>query len=177
MTEYEYELNIRRLHDNDLIDAFRMRNDARLWRWFRQPRPLSWAEHVHWFSSLAGDQQNIMFAITDLDYLKGVCGLTSIDRINQHAEISLYIACKDWRKGIGSQALGFLFEHAFLRENLNHLWIEAYEGSPAIPFVQTLGMMPCGVRPKFYFREGKFVDAHLFSITRDQWNESRFSRD
>ena len=167
----------RRLSDSDLVDAFKMRNDERLWRWFRQPRPLSWAEHVRWFSSLTGDQKNIMFSCDGGNGLFGVCGLTNIDRLNQNAEISLYIAPSQWRKGGGSYYLGFLFEHGFLRENLNHLWIEAYEGSPAIPFVQTLGMMPCGVRPKFYFREGKFVDAHLFAITRDQWNESRFSRD
>lgn len=98
----------------------------------------------------------------------GVCGLTSIDRVNQRAEFSLYIAPGDQGQGVGEKALKTLCKHGFNNLNLNSIWGESYVGNPAIHMFEKIGFKPEGKRRQHYFRDGKFIDAHIFSLLRSE---------
>jgi len=129
------------------------------------------AEHMNWFKSLAGDSSRKMYAIsTETADPAGVCGLTSIDYINSRAEFSLYIGPQYQQNGCGGRALHLLLSKAFCDLNLNCVWGESFEGNPAERVFSRLGFHLDGTRREFYFREGKYINANLWSITRDEFH-------
>lgn len=100
----------------------------------------------------------------------GVCGLTSINRVNQSAEFSLYIAPWAQGKGYGKEALSLLLEHGFKDHNLNRIWGEVFDGNPARLMFEELGMKHEGTLRQSYFRVGKFIDSHIVGILRGEFH-------
>lgn len=163
-------IHLRRIEERDLSTLFDYRNDWRVYRWCRQRDALHRAGHKTWFEWQAHDQSVSMYAIVNGAYdAIGVCGLTDIDRVNSRAEFSLYIG-PDWQgQGYGKGALVELLEKAFKVENLHLVWGETFDGNPAAKMFESLGFKRDGTRRQFYFREGHYTDAHLYSITRGEW--------
>ncbi len=141
------------------------RNHPRVYRWCRQYEPLDTWAHESWFESL-GDRDDVkMYAIhAPCGDLVGVCGLTSLDMVNRHAEFSLYIAPDAQAKGYGSAGLKTLCAHGFLALGLVHIYGETFEGNPAAEMFKSVGFSLEGTRRGFYFRDGEYIDAHLYSV-------------
>ena len=154
------------------VSTFRWRNDYKIWKWCRQNDQLINKNHLDWFDNIRNDPTIKMYAILNqIDENVGVCGLTDIDRLNQRAEFSLYIGPEYQNKGYGKAALKTLLSHGFMNQNLNVIWGETFEGNPAYDMFIKLGMRHEGTRRQFYYKEGKFIDAHLVSITRIEYEE------
>lgn len=148
------------------------RNDYRVWKWCRQNDLISEDDQGEWFSKQREDKKIRMYEIlNDAGEAIGVCGLTDIDLINRRAEFSLYLA-PDWQgAGYGTRALRTLLSHGFNNLGLNLIWGETFEENPALEIFKKLGMKIDGTRREFYFREGRFIDAHLVSITAEEWGK------
>ena len=156
------------LDASHLYAAFGWRNNPAIWRWCRQSGPLSWDNHTGWFNSLKNNDAIRMFAVL-YGEIVGVCGLTSIDWVNRRAEFSLYIGSEHQRNGYAKAALTALFDHGFKNLNLDLIWGESFDGNPAMAMFDKMGMTRDGIRRQFYYRDGKYIDAHLFSITAEEW--------
>jgi len=163
---------LRRIKRDDLSKMFDARNNHAIMKWCRQQTKLHWDHHLDWFKWQKSDPNTEMFAIVGEDpdsshphpIIVGVCGLTDIDRIHRRGEFSLYIFPEHQSQGYGKIALQELFEIGFGSLNLNIIWGESFEGNPAIKMFKELGMAKEGVRREFYYKDGKYVDAILFSI-------------
>lgn len=156
--------------DTESFKLFNWRNDQRIYKWCRQFERLSWDSHEKWLEWQAKDPNTKMYGLwTDHDLI-GVCGLTSIDWINRRAEFSLYIGPEYQGKGYGSKALMTLCDHGFKILNLNCIWGEAFDGNPAIEMFLSVGFKEEGRRRQFYYREGKYIDAILFSLLRSEYD-------
>lgn len=166
--------------DSKYIEQIRdWRNDPKIWTNCRQNDVISDLEQGRWFERQDQDPSIRMYAVLDLeDQILGVTGLTSIDWINRRAEFSLYIAPGIQSRGHGRQALATLFHHGFRNLGLHLIWGESYEYNSARSLFRNLGMTEEGKRRQFYFRDGKFIDAYLYSITAEEWECSwkRFSQ-
>lgn len=158
--------------DIGLIRAWR--NDFRIWKFCRQSDLISDAEQVKWFNSLTDDKTVKMYKLVvttpDTSGTVGVAGFTSIDYRNSRAEFSLYLAPEMHGKGLGRDFLKILLAHGFNNLGLNLIWGESFDGNPATKIFESLGMTKEGTRRQFYFKDGKRTDAHLYSITRDEWH-------
>ena len=149
------------------------RNDFIIWKWCRQNDLISQDSHQKWADSLKDRNDVKMYSIKDENYgAVGICGLTDIDRVNQRSEFSLYISPKSHGKGYGKAALKTLLSHGFMNQNLNVIWGETFEGNPAYDMFLKLGMKHEGTRRQFYFKGGKHIDAHLVSMTRQEFMEA-----
>lgn len=148
---------------------FRWRNDPRVFRWTRQNDVLTRQGHQAWYNQQATDPTMKMYGIEKEGELIGVCGLTSIDMTNRRAEFSLYIGPEHQGKGYGEAALGTLLDHAFRSVGLNLVWGETFDGNPAAKLFEKLEFVKEGTRREFYFRNGDFIDAHLYSIKSEEW--------
>ena len=147
--------------------ARQWRNMPEVWKWCRQYAPIDENHHAKWLERIAADPTIKMFGIEgDNRRPIGVCGLTSIDRVNQKAEFSLYIAPTEQAKGYGKDALKTLLQHAFFHQNLWRVWGEVYAGNPALKTFGELGFKVEGVLREDYFRNGKFIDVHRIAILR-----------
>lgn len=148
---------------------FAWRNSPLIYKWCRQNDLLDYHNHENWINNLGKDKSIKMYMIVENNDFIGVCGITDIDLINQRAEFSLYIAPEFQGKKYSMPALLLLFKHAFDSYPLNVIWGETFEGNRAAKIFSSIGMHLEGIRRDFYFRDNKFIDAHLFSIKRKEF--------
>lgn len=178
LIDFGYGANLRAFNSWNAIEVRYWRNDPRIWRWCRQNSLISNHDQDAWFKRQAQDPSIQMFMIfKDQTPEKehagiGACGLTSIDHVNSRAEFSLYIAPDEQRKGFARAALKTLLRHGFDNLNLHLIWGETFDGNPAAKMFEQIGFVKEGTRREFYFKEGKYIDAHLYSVKKEevQWN-------
>lgn len=145
------------------------RNDPRVWKWCRQMKPIADVDQDAWFDSQSKSPNIQMYAVLANDQIAGVCGFTSIDLINRRAEFSLYIDPSMFGRGLGTMALKTLLSHGFNQWGFHSIWGESFDGNPAVSMFKKVGMKHEGIRRDFYFRDGKFIDAHLYGILASEW--------
>lgn len=145
------------------------RNLEEVYKWCRQVEPLTKSAHEDWLQRIKNDQSMKMYGIKK-DYREvGVCGLTSINHINQTAEFNLYIAPEYQGKGYGTLALKTLLMHGFGALNLNVIWGEVFVGNKALDIDLKLGFQVEGTLRQRYFKDGRFIDTNIISILRSEW--------
>jgi RimJ/RimL family protein N-acetyltransferase len=171
MIDFGFGVKLGTVQRSELPQLLEWRNDRRVWKWCRQNDLITPPQHEQWFETMSRDAAIRMYTIWDekIQKVVGVCGLTSIDTLNQRAEFSCYIGPKHQRRAYASKALKTLFSHGFHNLNLNGIWGETYEGNPAGKLFESIGMEREGVRKEFYFRDGVFIDAILYSVLRRNW--------
>lgn len=156
-------------HDSETLRKWR--NSPAIFTWCRQNDLLTESKHSAWMANFPKDERIKMYLIRDQDSKPiGVCGLTDIDLINQRAEFSLYIGPEFHGHGYGKQALQLLCHHGFNAYPLNVIWGESFSGNQAMKTFEEIGFKKEGVRRDFYFREGKHIDAVLFSIKKNEFS-------
>lgn len=161
---------LRPVESSDLSQLRKWRNDYRIWKWCRQNDLLSESQHQGWYKWQAEDRHTKMYSIEGQSgLLLGCCGLTSIDHMNKRAEFSLFIDPELQRRGFALSALKGLLTVAFMNYGLSTVWGETFDENPAIKLFEKVGFAKEGTRRQFYLREGKLIDAHLYSITRDEF--------
>lgn len=164
--------------DSTALDKIRAwRNDHRIWQWCRQNDLITDVSQKAWFERVSKDSSTKMYLIRRVvgDHAEdlGVCGLSGIDLLNRRAEFSIYVDPSKHKQGIGRAALGLLLRHGFLNYGLNVIWGETFDGNPAYKLFEALGFEKEGTRRQFYMRDGRFIDAHLYSISSEKWLESQ----
>lgn len=110
-----------------------------------------------------------MFGIFAGGVYVGVCGFTGIDRVNQRAEFSLYVAPEFQGRGYGKDALYTLLRHGFEDMNFVRIWGETFDENPAFSMFKKLGMIWEGTQRKSYFRNGKFINSHMVGMLREEF--------
>lgn len=178
MIDYFHGVTLRRLdpdNTDEIATTYDWRNDIKIKQWCRQREPLHPTGHKAWFHSQAVDPKVSMYAIDayDLEDMVGVCGLTDIDHINSRAEFSCYIGPEYWRRGYAKSALKTLFTHGFKELNLHCIWGECFEANPAINLFLGLGMLLEGTRRSYYYKNNRYIDAHLVSLTREDFEREK----
>jgi len=151
------------------VGLLKWRNDPEVWRWTRQNDLINEAQHEKWFEGQSRDPKIRMYCVHNERTSVGVCGFTSIDPWNRHAEFSLYIGPEGRNGGFGRMALETLFYHGFKNMGLNLIWGETFENNPAQKLFKKIGMVEEGRRRQFYFKDGKLWDALLFSVTGQEF--------
>lgn len=181
MIDFGFGVNLGPISDITAKQLRTWRNHPDIYKWCRQYEPLEQWSHQKWISSMETGRDDVhMYGIfaksngygQDI-FPAGVCGLTSVDHINQRAEFSIYIGKECQGHQYGLRALKTLVKHGFNALNLNHIFGETFDGNPAAKTFEKVGFKKEGTRRSFYFRDGKFIDAHLYSILRsdEEWKQ------
>lgn len=150
--------------------ARQWRNDFSTWRWCRQFDLISEIDHEKWYEAQNSNKSIRNYAILDDQCtFVGVCGFTGIDHVNRHAEFSIYIGTGDRGRKLAKPALNTLFHHGFSNLNLNHIFGETFDSNPAAKLFESIGMKHDGIKRKFYFKACEYIDAHIYSVLKDEW--------
>ena len=163
MIDFDFGVQLGPLNSSSMDMLRNWRNEPEIMKWCRQTDLITDNDQTKWYYTQAEDPTIRMYLIHTNDAPAGVCGLTGIDHINGRAEFSLYIDPGVQRKGFGRMALSNL--------NLNLIWGESFDGNPAVKMFRSLGFVFEGTRRQFYFKNGKYIDAHLQSITAEEWRK------
>ena len=171
----------------DIPDNARVwRNNEKIRKWCRQYSLINIYKHHEWIVEQSEDPQVKMFGIsihtgktkpkdsTIVPFIDiGVCGLTSIDLINRNAEFSLYVIPEHQRVGYGKKALDLLLRHGFQDMGLERIWGETFDGNPAGKMFESMGMKKEGTQRKSYYRNGSFIDSHIYAVLKDEYLKKR----
>lgn len=159
-------------------DLYRFwRNDPSIWRWTRQNDLISKAAHGRWFEQQDADPSIRMYSISlgpsedvyDDEPVIGVCGLTSINLQNRNAEFSLYLGPSYQGKKLSKPALKTLFFHGFKNLGLKSIWGETFANNHAQMIFRDIGMKKDGIRRQFYWKDGEYWDAIIYSILAEEF--------
>ncbi|GFK94856.1 Spermidine N(1)-acetyltransferase [Fundidesulfovibrio magnetotacticus] len=153
-------------------------NDPRVNRFLESrfvPRSL---ENIRDFvQSMDGGETSILYAIClkeDGRHI-GNIKLGPINHIHRFADVGLLIGEPDcWGKGIGSQAIGLVTDHAFLELNLNKLLAGCYAGNVgSMKAFQKVGYRQEAHFAKMRFSQGAYEDEYVLALLREDWEAAR----
>ena len=172
MIDYVFGVSLSTLKEENLEKYRLARNSPAIYRWCRQIGLISEIDQKNWFIRQNSDPKIQMFEINapanKKSGLVGVTGLTDIDLINGRAEFSLYIMPEFQGLGLADPALKTIFKFGFNTLNLNSIWGETFDGNIAASVFEKLGMKKDGYRREFYYKEGQYIGATIYSLLRSE---------
>ncbi|MGD0056975.1 MAG: GNAT family protein [Methanomassiliicoccales archaeon] len=156
-----------------------------LHRWFNDKRVLEdlGAQHVsfcvsldrefHIVDDMMASRSKRYFMIQSLDGARdiGLIGLDKIDFRNASAELQIIIGeVEYWGKGLGSEAIRVLLDHAFARMNLHRVDLRVADyNDRAIACYKACGFQAEGRLRHDHFHKGGYRDSFVMSILKEEF--------
>jgi RimJ/RimL family protein N-acetyltransferase len=160
---------IRPMNRDDLEWVRRERNRPECRKWFRQNHDITQEEQSDWFDST--DMKN--FIVEDFFGVKiGVVSLSHLDYTARKCEFSIMIVPERRGSGEGKKALWELLGHCFNDLNMLQVYSDVFYGNPALNNYIHWGFHIYGILPKWYYKDGRYIDSVVISITKDEYNNS-----
>lgn len=133
----------------------------------------SWDSPEVEFEKLQNSKHDVIFAIVDkkTDEVIGNAGLYEINWLARHAELRIVIGeKKHWGKGLGPDVTATIVKYGFEKLNLHkvHLGCNA-DDKRANRCYEKVGFVKEGTIRDYHFRNGKYYNANLYSILRDEF--------
>ena len=123
---------------------------------------------------VCNQKPELNFAIADDNELIGAIGLKLQEDVNRFSvEIGYWLAEPFWGKGIAVEAVKALTDFAFnkIGTRFNRIFAGVFEGNTASEKVlQKAGYKREAVLRKAVYKKGKFLDQHIYSILKEEWN-------
>lgn len=136
-------------------------------------RPSSDHELDEIFRNSTESMDTVAFAIVDRKTKKtvGCCGLYAIQWICRRADFRILIGeSSAWSRGLGSEAARLTVAYGFDKLNLETIYLGVNtENKRAIKSYEKAGFVPEGVRRKLIYRNGRYYDALMMSILREEY--------
>ncbi len=160
----------------DLPQLRDWRNNSDFRKYFREYRRLNMRQQEAWFEEkVIKDSTTLMFSIRRVDdnELLGCCGLTYINWMHRHADLSLYIGWEDAYiddEGYAEESCKLLLDYGFNELCLNKVWTEIYEfDDKKKALYDKFGFHQDGLLRQNYWYDGKWWDSRILSILSTQY--------
>jgi RimJ/RimL family protein N-acetyltransferase len=167
------KVRLRALQEEDAEDCWRWINDWDVVRHLQIRYPLSrLAERDFVERNMKPQPNDKVFGIETLDGLYiGNVGLHRISWEDRHATFGIFIGEKKyWGKGYGTDATRAIVRFAFDQMNLNRVELQVLnDNERGIRCYEKIGFVREGVQRQYRYREGRYVDAIIMSILRDEF--------
>jgi RimJ/RimL family protein N-acetyltransferase len=168
------KVRLRALQEEDAEDCWRWFNDWEMLRNLNQRYPISRLAEREIVERLMKPKPNDKtYAIETLDgglYL-GNAGLHQISCEDRRALFGIFIGDKKyWGKGYGTDATRAIVRFGFEQMNLNRIELQVFaDNEPGIRCYEKVGFVREAVQRQFRYREGRYVDAIVMGILRDDY--------
>ncbi|QDP98568.1 GNAT family N-acetyltransferase [Microlunatus elymi] len=132
-----------------------------------------------WYGSRNDQVDRLDLAIIDRDHdrLVGEVVLNDLDPGNESCSIRILIGPAGRNRGLGTEAMRLMVDHAFGTTQLHRLELEVYAFNPRAQRVyQKLGFVHEGRRRAALMFDGERIDAITMSILRPEWEQDRTAR-
>ncbi|MDT3687779.1 MAG: GNAT family protein [Pseudorhodoplanes sp.] len=160
------------------------REDMQLYqRWLDNPDVTAFMESG-WKPASEGDldelyristeaQDTVAFAVIDKKTGNpvGCCGLYVIQWICRRADFRIIIGVPEaWNKGLGGEAAQLTIAYGFDKLNLETIYLGVNTANErAIRSYEKAGFVREGIRRKLIYRNGRYYDALMMSILREEY--------
>lgn len=166
---------LRELERKDLNIINKWRNDAELIEKLGAPfRFINLDVDVSWYENYMHNRGKVIrcaIVSVDDDEILGLISLTTIDSINQSAELHIMIGNKkNQNQGIGSFAINKMLQHAFFNMNLHRVELTVLSDNDRARHVyEKCGFKKEGIKRKSNFKNGVFVDTYFYAILKEDF--------
>lgn len=105
----------------------------------------------------------------------GIGGLYGMDLYARHGELGVSLAEGSWRgQGFGELAHRMLIEYGFDDLNLRRILASVHaDNTRVLRLCEKLGFQLDGIRKEYRWVNGQYMDLHLFSMNRSDYEKSR----
>lgn len=151
--------------------------DMEVTRYLLYRFPFTTKAEEEWLEQVGKDPNQVMWAIV-VKHNGRLIGNTAIERIdwrNRRGDSGTVIGEKDeWGKGYAGEAMRLRTRYAF-----RELGLETVTTMVVLPNeasrrgLEAAGYRQCGLRRRFYFIDGRWHDAWLGEILRDEWEATQ----
>ena len=168
-------IKLRDLQDDDSARLFAWRRDAEVDRWMRGLPPSDPDAHQAWFDAFRADETRAGWIVTIDGAPCGWAALTNITAKNRRAEWGWYIGDPRARgRGAGRAAQALGLDRAFGDLGLEKVWSEVLaENEIALKAQAGAGFRREGYLRRHVWKDGRFHDAVLLGVLRDEWAAKR----
>lgn len=177
------KVRFRAIEREDLPTFVRWLNDPEVRQGLIIYLPLSQVEEEQWFEGVlkrSPDERPMVIEIATGDewVAVGNCNIFDIDWRVRCAEVGIFIGEKRyWNQGFGTETMKLLLKHGFRTLNLNRIFLKVYENNPrALRAYEKVGFIHEGCLRQAHYYDGKYVDAHIMSVLRQEWEDSEHGK-
>ncbi len=170
-------LRFRQLKLSDVPELMKHWNDPELRQYVDQGLfPMTEEQETEWIKKTHSDMMSGKAYFFGFEYNKkfiGSVGLMNVNNVARYATMGITIYNKAyWGKGLGTEAVRFILEYAFNILNLKTVHLEVWsDNERAYKAYERAGFKKQGRKRNYKFLKGKYVDAILYDITREEWNK------
>ncbi|HET7874296.1 MAG TPA: GNAT family protein [Methylomirabilota bacterium] len=154
--------------------------DMELTRYLIYRFPFTVKQEEEWLEQVAKDEHRVVWAIVrkNGDRLIGNTVLEKINWRNRHAESGILIGDKgEWGKGYAAEAMRLRTRYAFRELGLEKVYTFVIEPNEAgRRALERIGYRQCGIWRRHFFVDGRWHDAWLGEILRDEWEAQEEKR-
>jgi RimJ/RimL family protein N-acetyltransferase len=164
----------------DLIESV----DSDYYQWFMDEKATRFNSHGLWqmsdqdfedYFKAIDNREALVWAIINKSNNKhiGNVSLQSFNYVNRSCEMAILIGETGYHgKGIATQAIEFLYDHAFRKMNLHRIW----SGTAATNIGMLNVFKKLGMKKEAEFRDatyldGEYIDIHGYGILKSEWIE------
>jgi len=155
----------------DRDSLVRYANNRNVWINLRDrfPHPYTKDDARRWLDIVVGSKPETNFAIALADEAVGGVGYTIDSDVNyRSAEIGYWLGEDFWGRGIATEALIAVTEHAFSTYDLCRLYAHVFDWNPASARVlEKAGYVFEGRLRKSVTKAGQTIDQLMYAIVRD----------
>jgi len=174
---YGERIRLRGVERSDLPQFKEWLNDPEVIEGLGMYLPLSMSDEEQWFEGMSKrDPVEKPLAIDIREdngwRLIGNTSFFNLEWTNRSAELGIFIGDKSlWNKGYGTETVCLLLRHGFEALNLHRIYLRVYSTNPrARRSYEKAGFVLEGTLREAVYRHGKYVDMHVMSVLRSEWN-------
>lgn len=161
--EYDDLEVLRKLH-NDMTTLLNLGN----------PQMVTSEEQVEWWKSISLSKTIRRYCILGGERYERIIGMLrvqNIDHLNKNCEIGLDILAEHRKRGYGRKSYEMVLQYLFLHLNIHTIYLRVIDSNErARSLYEEIGFQLTGKYPEFIYRNGKYQDYLIMSMTRQMYD-------
>ena len=139
------------------------------------PYPYSLPDARKWLQMVGEKQSDMILAIEIEGEAVGGIGIhAGKDVYRYNGEIGYWLSEDHWGKGIMSEAVGSLVDHAFKQTRWLRIYANIFENNtPSMRVLEKNGFTREAVHKRTVMKGGKLLDEHLYALLKEHWERGR----
>jgi len=168
---------LRTIEEDDLRFLRDAINDPRVRRYLPSRLPLNLDGERQFYEDVVNDENTLNLLIWQRgadtesgERRAGTIGLHGLGSVDGSSELGLFLVPAAWGEGLGTEAARLVTDWAFREWGRHRVMARVSEGNDASTAVwEKLGFRREATFREADFRDGEYVDQHVFAVLADEW--------